>query len=196
MISFDLSNNFEYIPTKIHSTEKILRAQIVTGLEMIFWIFLNFFAEFDFEAVEWLIEKRHIIGLGTECPDVELSQNGRVKLLLANKGLFSVQQLTSGLKELPMKGFSVIIAPLKLAQGSGGPTRVFAVLNPKNHHNKRKQQHRDQDSIFCAEHDQAKLDLNDQHVALQAMSSSSSLTFVVRSLIISTFCTLLSSYFV
>ena len=35
--------------------------------------------------------------------------------------------------QLPQTGFDVIIAPLKLKGGSGGPTRVFAVRHSNGH---------------------------------------------------------------
>jgi kynurenine formamidase len=36
---------------------------------------------------------------------------------------------------LPVSGFDVTIAPLKLKGGSGGPTRVFAVIHGNAKHN-------------------------------------------------------------
>jgi len=33
------------------------------------------------------------------------------------------------LTELPPRGFRVIVAPINLAGGSGGPTRLFALLD-------------------------------------------------------------------
>jgi kynurenine formamidase len=33
------------------------------------------------------------------------------------------------LDELPAKGFGVIVAPIKIDGGTGGPTRIWAVLN-------------------------------------------------------------------
>lgn len=77
-----------------------------------------------------------MVGLGTECPDIELRQEGAVKLLLAMRGHFSVVQLTN-VDELPMRGLSVTMAPLKLKRGSGGPTRVFAFIE-KHHHSHQK----------------------------------------------------------
>jgi len=94
------------------------------------------FPEFGYEATKWLIEQRSIVGIGTECPDIELTQKGEVKLLLSTRGHFSIMQLTN-VDQLPMRGFSVTMAPLKLQGGSGGPTRVFAFIDP---HKKR---HRD-----------------------------------------------------
>jgi kynurenine formamidase len=34
----------------------------------------------------------------------------------------------ANLEELPPRGFYVIVAPMKVDKGTGGPTRVFAIL--------------------------------------------------------------------
>ena len=70
-------------------------------------------SEFGYEATKWLIEQRSIVGIGTECPDIELTQKGEVKLLMSTRGHFSIMQLTN-VDQLPMRGFSVTMAPLKL----------------------------------------------------------------------------------
>jgi hypothetical protein len=85
------------------------------------------------------LTERNIVGLGTECPNVDLRQHGNVKRILAQKGKFSVVQLAN-LDKLPPRGFSLTIAPLKLRNGSGGPTRVFAFPELKKHHPKKNHQ--------------------------------------------------------
>ena len=85
------------------------------------------------DAVKWLVEHRNIAGIGTECPDIELTQKGQVKMFLAKAGHFSVVQLTN-LEKLPRKGSRVTIAPFKLKGGSGGPTRVFAQVDTHRKH--------------------------------------------------------------
>ena len=98
-------------------------------------VFLLRILEFTADAVKWLLDHRQIAGIGTECPDIELTQKGQVKMLLAKSGHFSVVQLTN-LDKLPRKGSRVTIAPFKLKSGSGGPTRVFAQvdMHKKHHH--------------------------------------------------------------
>ena len=101
------------------------------------------FLEFTHDATKWLIEKRKIVGIGTECPDIELSQKGQVKILLAKHGLYSVVQMAN-LKSLPERGFNILVAPLKLRHGSGGPTRIYAILNHhRNHHRTNHETNRD-----------------------------------------------------
>jgi hypothetical protein len=47
------------------------------------------------------------------CPNLYTVLKGAVKLLLATRGHFSIMQLTN-VGQLPMRGFSVTMAPLKL----------------------------------------------------------------------------------
>ena len=104
----------------------------ISSNENTFWLNIS---EFTYDAIQWLLDNRSIAGIGTECPDVELTQNGKVKLLLAQRNRFSVVQLTN-LHNLPPRDFNVNIAPLKLRNGSGGPARVFASLPGRKHKNR------------------------------------------------------------
>lgn len=99
--------------------------------------FAHEFTGFSGEAASWLLRERDVTGLGTECIDVELGwkTKNEVKQTLATQSKVSLVQLAN-LDILPAKGFSLTIAPLKLKDGSGGPTRVFAVSNQRHHRNK------------------------------------------------------------
>ena len=44
------------------------------------------------------------------------------------ENLYHIENATR-LTELPASGFRVIVAPINLAGGSGGPTRLFALLD-------------------------------------------------------------------
>jgi hypothetical protein len=103
---------------------------------------------FGEDSVSWLIRERNILGIGTECVDIELPGNtgNAVKQLIAARNKYSVVQLTN-LENLPSKGILTTIAPMKLLGGAGGPARVFANVHkthksfpnkhkhkPKNHH--------------------------------------------------------------
>lgn len=92
---------------------------------------------FSVPAVEWLLSTRGIMGLGTECIDVELGwkTKNQVKKLLAAQNLLSIVQLAN-LKDLPARHLELTISPLKLQNGAGGPARVFAVTagHTRHHH--------------------------------------------------------------
>jgi len=42
-------------------------------------------------------------------------------------GVYHIEN-AAGLTDLPSSGFTVVVAPIKIKDGSGGPARVFALL--------------------------------------------------------------------
>ena len=86
------------------------------------------FPGFSTEAVERLIERK-VSGIGCDTMSVDCgaSQEFRVHHLALGAGLYHLENL-SDLSELPEKGAFLVVAPIKLEGGSGGPVRVFALL--------------------------------------------------------------------
>jgi kynurenine formamidase len=86
------------------------------------------FPGFSVEAVERLIE-RNVSGIGCDTISVDFgaSQDFAVHHLALGAGLYHLENL-SDLSELPEKGAFLVVAPIKLEGGSGGPVRVFALL--------------------------------------------------------------------
>ena len=80
-------------------------------------------------AAEYLVEKRNVRGLGIDTLsidpgtsktfDVHHVMNGATRYILEN---------VAHLDELPAMGFYLVVAPIKIENGSGGPTRVFAIV--------------------------------------------------------------------
>jgi kynurenine formamidase len=86
------------------------------------------FPGFSVEAVKLLID-RQVSGLGcdTASADYGASSDFAVHHLALGAGLYHLENL-SDLSELPETGAFLIVAPIKLEGGSGGPVRVFALL--------------------------------------------------------------------
>jgi len=86
------------------------------------------FPGFSTEAVERLIDRK-ISGIGCDTMSVDCgaSQDFAVHHLALGAGLYHLENL-SDLGELPEKGAFLVVAPIKLEGGSGGPVRVFALL--------------------------------------------------------------------
>ena len=119
-----------------------------------------------------------------------------MKSLLAQRSRFSIMQLAN-LDQLPLKGFSVTIAPMKLQGGSGGPTRVFAFVDQsdhrrhKHHHKQSNHHHQHQRMLegqpsqdeLCQDYHNMKLALIKQEAYSSAMSNVepliSNLCFIV-----------------
>ncbi len=87
------------------------------------------FPGFSLEAVEFLIDQRHIRGIGIDTLSVDhgLSRDFPVHHLLGKADCWGLENLAH-LKNLPSQGFYVLVAPIKIETGSGGPARVFAIL--------------------------------------------------------------------
>jgi len=86
------------------------------------------FPGFSVEAVERLIERK-VSGIGCDTMSVDFgaSRDFAVHHLALGAGLYHLENL-SDLSELPERGAFLVVAPIKLEGGSGGPVRVFALL--------------------------------------------------------------------
>jgi len=86
------------------------------------------FPGFSVEAVERLIERK-VSGLGCDTMSVDCgaSRDFAGHHLALGAGLYNLENLAD-LSELPEKGAFLVVAPIKLEGGSGGPVRVFALL--------------------------------------------------------------------
>jgi kynurenine formamidase len=86
------------------------------------------FPGFSLEAVQYLMSKR-ISGIGADAMSVDAgdSKDYAVHTLALGSDLYQVENL-SDLGELPESGALLIVAPIKLEGGSGGPCRVFAIV--------------------------------------------------------------------
>lgn len=86
------------------------------------------FPGFSAGAAKLLIERR-VSGLGCDTLNVDFGASGdfAVHHLALGAGLYHLENLAD-LSELPETGAFLIVAPIKLEGGSGGPVRVFALL--------------------------------------------------------------------
>ncbi|HET7294041.1 MAG TPA: cyclase family protein [Vicinamibacteria bacterium] len=82
------------------------------------------------EAAAFLVRERTVAGIGIDTPSVDHgpSEKFEVHRTTMPANVYHVENAT-GLTSLPAKGFSVLVAPVNLAGGSGGPTRLFALFD-------------------------------------------------------------------
>lgn len=90
------------------------------------------FPGFSADAIKLLIERK-VSGLGcdTMSADYGASQDFAVHHLALGAGLYQLENLAD-LSEMPEAGAFLIVAPIKLEGGSGGPVRVFALIGAKH----------------------------------------------------------------
>jgi kynurenine formamidase len=86
------------------------------------------FPGFSVEAVQYLISK-HISGIGADAMSVDPgdSKDYAVHHLALGSDLYQIENLAD-LSTVPEAGAWLIVAPIKLEGGSGGPCRVFALV--------------------------------------------------------------------
>jgi kynurenine formamidase len=86
------------------------------------------FPGFSVEAVKLLMERK-VSGLGCDTLSIDpgASSDYAVHHLALGAGLYQVENLAD-MSELPETSAFLIVAPIKLEGGSGGPARVFALL--------------------------------------------------------------------
>lgn len=84
------------------------------------------------EAAEFLVSERSIRGMGIDTLSIDPgpSKDFAVHHVLNKARRYALENVAN-LDKLPAKGFHLIIAPIKVETGTGGPTRIFAVM-PKD----------------------------------------------------------------
>ncbi|MDH5234414.1 MAG: cyclase family protein [Gemmatimonadota bacterium] len=80
------------------------------------------------DAASYLRERK-VVGVGIDSPSVDHgpSETFATHRITNSAGIFHIEN-AAHLTELPARGFTVVVAPVNTVGGSGGPTRVFALL--------------------------------------------------------------------
>jgi kynurenine formamidase len=87
----------------------------------------------DADASRWLSQERGIVGFGVETVGIDAGAAGGfdppfpVHHFLLGAGRYGLTQLAN-LAELPATGALIVVAPLKLVDGTASPSRVLALV--------------------------------------------------------------------
>lgn len=87
------------------------------------------FPGYSAAAARFLVNERHIRGLGIDTLSIDrgMSKEFDVHHIVNKAQKFGLENVAN-LDKLPPRGFYLILAPMKIEGGTGGPTRIFAVL--------------------------------------------------------------------
>lgn len=87
------------------------------------------FPSYSAEAAEYLIQTRKCRGLGIDNLSIDPgnSKDFPVHHIVNKAGRFGLENVAN-LDQLPPKGFTLIVAPMKIENGTGGPTRIWAIM--------------------------------------------------------------------
>ena len=79
-----------------------------------------------------MLIEREVYGIGCDTMSVDAgsSEDYPVHQLAAAAGLYQIENLAD-LSAMPHSGAFLVVAPIKLERGSGGPCRVFGVLTAR-----------------------------------------------------------------
>jgi kynurenine formamidase len=89
------------------------------------------FPGYSADAASFLVEKRGINGIGidTLSADYGISTDFAVHHIINGSSKYILENVAN-LDKLPPTGATLIIAPIKIEGGSGGQTRIWAILSP------------------------------------------------------------------
>jgi kynurenine formamidase len=87
------------------------------------------FPSYTSEAASFLVQHRDVKGLGVDTLSIDrgVSTTFDVHHIVNGAGRYGLENVAS-LEQLPAKGFYLFVAPMKIETGTGGPTRLFAIL--------------------------------------------------------------------
>jgi kynurenine formamidase len=87
------------------------------------------FPGFSPEAAQLLVQDRNVAGLGIDTLSVDygMSKDFSVHHISHGKGKYNLENVAN-LGELPASGAFVIVAPIKIENGTGGPSRILALV--------------------------------------------------------------------
>ena len=83
------------------------------------------------EAATLLARERKAAGIGIDTPSVDYGPSERFEThrITMPLNVYHIEN-AANLTALPATGFTVVVAPINIVGGSGGPTRVFALIQP------------------------------------------------------------------
>ena len=90
---------------------------------------LTHYPGFLLEAAEFLVNTRHVVGLGTDTMSVDIGATTTypVHQFTSRAGLYHLENVAN-LGLVPPVGATVVVAPVKLEAGSGAPVRLLALV--------------------------------------------------------------------
>jgi kynurenine formamidase len=90
------------------------------------------FPGYGADAAKFLVEERKIRGLGLDTMSIDygLSRDFAVHKIVNGAGRYGLENLAQ-LDKLPPRDFALFVAPIKIETGTGGPTRIFAIVREK-----------------------------------------------------------------
>jgi kynurenine formamidase len=90
---------------------------------------LTHYPGFSLGAARFLVKTRDVVGLGIDTMSVDIGATTTypVHLFTSKESVYHLENVAN-LALVPPSGATVVVAPIKLEGGSGGPARVLALV--------------------------------------------------------------------
>lgn len=87
------------------------------------------FPGFSLEAAQFLVRTRNVVGLGIDTMSVDKGATTTypVHVFTSKESVYHLENV-AGLGRVPASGATIVVAPLKLGDGSGAPVRLLALV--------------------------------------------------------------------
>jgi kynurenine formamidase len=87
------------------------------------------FPGFSLEAAKLLAEERNVAGIGIDTLSVDygMSKDFGVHHAVHGRGKYHLENVAN-LGSVPAAGAELVVAPIKIENGTGGPARIFAII--------------------------------------------------------------------
>jgi len=87
------------------------------------------FPGFSLEAAKLLAEERNVAGIGIDTLSVDygMSKDFAVHHAVHGRGKYHIENVAN-LGAVPAAGAELVVAPIKIENGTGGPARIFAII--------------------------------------------------------------------
>lgn len=83
------------------------------------------------DAAQWIVNSGKVYGVGVDGPSVDpgVTKSYDAHRILAKASLYNLENVALNGTVLPPKGFKLIVQPIKIMEGTGGPCRILAFTN-------------------------------------------------------------------
>lgn len=88
------------------------------------------------DAAKWLVDSGKVYGLGVDTASPDSDTKGTVHKKVLKDNMFILENLNLKVLDqekakIPPRGFQLVILPMNIQKGTGGPARVVLVIKEK-----------------------------------------------------------------
>jgi len=83
------------------------------------------------DAAQWIVDSGKVYGVGVDGPSVDPGRSTTFEAhgVLSKANLYNLENVALNGTTLPPRGFKLVIQPVKIVDGTGGPVRILAFTN-------------------------------------------------------------------